>query len=141
MPAITIILLVLIGILVLANAALWLAKKRNKTQKQRFKPSFSGILEANNLQNNQIQGIQEQLWQLKEYLGKNNGFSTEIKELKSQQESIFSRFLALEEATIQIQNELSEIKAFKKVEPLYSKKEKLPKSNRVKILEEYFNKG
>ncbi|MDP2974382.1 MAG: hypothetical protein Q8N60_04995 [Candidatus Diapherotrites archaeon] len=71
----------------------------------------------------------------------NNGFLAEINEFKNQQENIYSRTNSLEEATIQLQNELSEIKRSKNIEPTFSKnREKLPKSNRIKILEEYLKK-
>ncbi len=70
----------------------------------------------------------------------NNYFLTEINESKNQQENSYSRANALEEEAIQIQNELKGTKTLEKTELLYPKKQKSPKSNRVKILEEYLKK-
>ncbi|MFH1239892.1 MAG: hypothetical protein V1672_01640 [Candidatus Diapherotrites archaeon] len=120
MSAITIFLLVLIGLFGSANAVLWFAEKKNKKANAGFETTL--------LKNQKTGSLQ------------NNDFLAEINGLKNQQENIYSRINALEETAIQIQNELKEIKPFKKAELLYSKKEKLPKSSRVKILEEYLKK-
>ncbi|MFH1695217.1 MAG: hypothetical protein ABH850_02180 [Candidatus Micrarchaeota archaeon] len=140
MSEITIFLLALIGILGPANALLWFDEKRNNSLKQSFETTFLGIPKVSNLQNNEIQTIQNQLISLNEYIRKNNGFMVEIKKLKNWQESIYSRTNALEDTVIQIQNKLNEIDDLKSVELLPPKKEKSPKSSRVKILEEYFKK-
>jgi len=140
MSEITISLLTLIGLLGSANALLWVREKVNNGSRQDLKANSLKTPKTSILQNNEIQSIQEQLMQLNEYIGKSNGFLTEIKKLKNQQESIYSRINALEEATIQIQNKLNEVKPLKSIKPLSLKKGKTPKSDRVKILEGYLKK-
>jgi len=140
MLEITIFLLGLIGVLIPANAVLWLTEKRNKKEKPGFETTFLRNPKTNALQNTEIQVIQEQLMQLNEYIRKNNGLLIETKKFKNMHESIYSKINALEEAITQIQNELNEIKDFKNVELFSQKKEKTPESNRVKILEEYLKK-
>ena len=113
MSEITSFLLALIAMLGSANVLLWFNEKRNNDAKP---------------------GLETAL------LGTNNDFFEEITDLKSRQESVYSRINALEEAVLQIQSKVNGRRHLKDTELPPKKKEKLPKSKRVKILEEYLKK-
>ena len=140
MSVVTIFLLGLIGVLIPANALLWFSKKRNNQARPINETILLKNPGKNGFQGNEIQAIQQQLTRLEDYVRKNNGFLQEVNELKTQQEGLYPRIRALEEATIQVQNELNEIRRLKDNETLSPKKEKQAKSNRLKILEEYLQK-
>lgn len=120
MFTLTFFLLALIGLLGSANALLWTGGKKNKRPNTGFETTFLENQKTGNLQDNDS--------------------LAETSELKNWPKDIYSRVNALEEAAIQIQNELNEISALKNAEPLYTKKEKFPKNSRVQILEEYLKK-